>query len=181
MASLFGHALSGIALGKISLRKSTVKIILLCVLCTVIPDADVIGFRFGIEYESPFGHRGFTHSILFAVVFSFIITFSFFWKEKFSGKQKIGFLILFFVCTLSHGMLDAMTTGGLGVGFFVPFNNERFFFPWRPIRVSPLGVSNFFSEWGWRVIKSEMIWIGIPSLILIAVRMVLNSNRKNNL
>jgi hypothetical protein len=32
----------------------------------MLPDLDVIGFRFGIEYASDFGHRGFTHSLMFA-------------------------------------------------------------------------------------------------------------------
>jgi hypothetical protein len=31
--------------------------------------------------------------------------------------------------TASHGMLDAMTDGGLGVAFFAPFDNARYFFP----------------------------------------------------
>jgi inner membrane protein len=62
-----------------------------------------------------------------------------------------------------------MTTGGLGVAFFAPFNNHRFFFPWRVIQVSPIGVTQFFSEWGWRVIKSELVWVWLPSLVIITV------------
>ena len=27
--------------------------------------------------------------------------------------------------------------GGLGVAFFSPFSNARYFLPWRPIRVAP--------------------------------------------
>ena len=42
-----------------------------------------------------------------------------------------------------------------------------FAFPFRPIQVSPLGASNFFSEWGLAVLVSEAIWIGVPALILI--------------
>jgi inner membrane protein len=44
----------------------------------------------------------------------------------------------------SHGILDAMTDGGLGVAFFSPFDDTRCFFPFRPIKVSPIGLS-FFS------------------------------------
>jgi hypothetical protein len=40
----------------------------------------------------------------------------------------------FFVVTASHGALDAMTDGGLGIAFFAPFDNTRYFFPFRPIK-----------------------------------------------
>ena len=67
-----------------------------------------------------------------------------------------------FLATISHGLLDAMTGGGLGVAFFAPFVNTRYFFPFRPIRVSPIG-SSFFSARGFTVLESEIIWIWIPS------------------
>jgi len=60
-----------------------------------------------------------------------------------------------------------MTTGGLGVAIFSPFENSRYFLSYRPIKVSPMGFKKFFSEWGLEVIKSEIIWIGIPLLVLL--------------
>jgi inner membrane protein len=38
------------------------------VVLSVLPDVDAVGFRLGIPYASPFGHRGFTHSIAFAAL-----------------------------------------------------------------------------------------------------------------
>lgn len=35
-----------------------------------------------------------------------------------------------------------LTDGGLGVAFFSPFDNKRYFLPWRPIRVSPISVTH---------------------------------------
>ena len=32
-----------------------------------LPDADVIGFGLGVRYEDPWGHRGATHSLMFAL------------------------------------------------------------------------------------------------------------------
>ena len=75
--------------------------------------------------------------------------------------------VVIFLATLSHGILDALTTGGKGVGFFIPFNNDRFFFPWRLIKVSPIGIEKFFSSWGLKVIGSELIFIGIPCAIVL--------------
>ena len=69
--------------------------------------------------------------------------------------------------TASHGFLDAMTDGGLGVAFYSPFNNTRYFLPWTPIRVSPIGVSRFFTGRGLAVIQSELLWIWLPSAFLI--------------
>jgi inner membrane protein len=37
-----------------------------------------------------------------------------------------------------------MTSGGPGVGFLIPFNKNRFFFPFREITVSPIGIKDFF-------------------------------------
>lgn len=71
-----------------------------------------------------------------------------------------------------------MTSGGLGVAFFSPLNNERYFFPWRPIKVSPIGASSFFSEWGIKVIKSEAIWIEIPCTVYIIVMKIIRRIKK---
>ena len=39
----------------------------------------------------------------------------------------------------SHGLLDALTDGGLGAALLWPFSDERFFAPWRPLPVAPIG------------------------------------------
>jgi inner membrane protein len=55
----------------------------------------------------------------------------------------------------SHGILDTLTDGGLGIALLWPFSNERFFAPWRPIPVAPIGMA-FFSSWGMRVAAAEL-------------------------
>jgi len=178
MASLFGHAFAAIALGSSFPKKQqTFKFILLVVVCAVIPDADVIGFQFSIAYESFWGHRGFSHSLVFAFLFGFLIVFLFYRKLLLS-KEGITLILFFFVCTASHSILDAMTSGGKGVAFLSPFNDTRYFFSWRPIKVSPLGIANFFTERGLRVIKSELVWIGIPGTIYIIITFLILKIRK---
>src|SRR5688572_10480141 len=71
--------------------------------------------------------------------------------------------ILFFACTASHGLLDAMTDGGRGIAFFSPFSNHRYFLPWRPIRVSPIGGIDFGVLW------SEVRWVWLPAMAVAAV------------
>lgn len=166
MASIFGHAVSAIALSNIHRKyRASIKFITLAIICAILPDTDVLAFKFNIPYESQWGHRGFTHSIAFSIGMG-IITWGLFYRKN-TPLSCIGIILLFTIITLSHPILDAMTTGGKGVALFWPLNNERIFLPWRPIKVSPIGAARFFSEWGKKVILSELKWIGIPSLILI--------------
>ena len=79
----------------------------------------------------------------------------------------------FSLVTLSHGVLDAFTDGGLGIAFFAPFDASRYFFPWRPLAVSPIGISQFFSAWGLIVLLTEGIWIGIPVCLWLGILQVL--------
>lgn len=170
MASAFSHAIAAIAIGKISfIRRVDWKFWLLGMFCAVVPDADAIGFAIGVPYESMFGHRGFTHSLLFALLLALAVVYFFYGEEKPGTRRWLALIGFFFAATASHAVLDAMTTGGLGVAFFSPFDTTRYFFPFRPIKVSPIGIGSFFSEWGVRVIKSELVWVWLPSFIVIGV------------
>ena len=161
MASIFGHGVVGFTITKVLDNKHTKWLLLAAIFSTILPDFDVITFKLGIAYKHPLGHRGFTHSILFAMLWALLLMFTVGRKHKF-----IWFLVIF-LSTLSHGFFDAMTTGGEGVGFFIPFNNDRFFFPFREIQVSPLGIKKFFSSWGMRVILSEIKFIVFPCLLIL--------------
>ena len=66
----------------------------------------------------------------------------------------------------SHGLLDALTNGGLGVAFLSPLSNQRYFLPWRPIAVSPLDVALFCSAWGLRALRSEALCVWLPCALL---------------
>lgn len=168
MASAFSHGLVAIAIGKL-LRMSPVSIRfwVLSIFCSVIPDIDIIGYRVGIDYGDLFGHRGLTHSLAFAGVFSVVVVRLGFPAVKiFSGGWWV-FMFHFFLVTASHGVLDAMTDGGLGVAFFAPLDHTRYFLPWTPVRVSPLGVRGFFTMRGWDVMVSEVVWIWVPVLLIL--------------
>ena len=69
MASAFSHAVAALGVSACFYKKSVPKRVwLIGAACAVIPDADVIGFQFGVRYGDFWGHRGFTHSILFAAL-----------------------------------------------------------------------------------------------------------------
>ena len=136
-----------------------------CAARAIAPDADVIGVAFASPFRSLLGHRGLSHSLLFAVaVAAVLVTLGF--RRTPDGVSRVRLGLYFFLATASHGVLDALTDGGPGVAFFAPFHDTRYFFPFRPIVVSPLGIRPFFSEWGVRAIESELVWIWLPSLAL---------------
>lgn len=166
MASLFSHAVAALGIGACFYRTGTPKRVWVAgALCSVIPDLDVIGFRFGIHYGDFWGHRGFTHSLLFAAILATAAMFVIY-QQASPGLGRPALWTYLFLATASHGLLDSMTDGGLGVAFFSPFNTQRYFLPWTPIRVSPIGVGRFFSERGLAVLGSELLWVWLPSAIL---------------
>lgn len=163
MPSIFSHAVVPIAaslgLGKVISR----RLLVFSAFCAILPDFDTLAFKFGIPYSSQWGHRGFAHSITFAVCVAIVaMCFS---RQLKSKVWLVGLMV--FLATVSHPLLDMCTNGGLGVALYWPYSNERVFFDFRPIAVSPIGASRFFTERGFTVIKSEFLWVWLPSIILL--------------
>lgn len=166
MASAISHAVAAVGIGAAFYRrKIPMRIWLVGMACSMFPDLDVIGFRFGIPYGDFWGHRGFTHSLVFAALLAGAATLAI--APSLTEINQFSLYVYLFLATASHGVLDAMTDGGLGVAFFSPFNNRRYFMPWRPIRVSPIGIRGFLTPRGFSVFRTEMIWIWVPTLLVV--------------
>ena len=149
--------------------KETLKIWVLSIACSLLPDADVMGYHWlYIPSYQFFGHRGFFHSPFFAALLSISIVGIFFRKEVIFSKQWWRYVIYFFILGASHGLLDAMTNGGNGIALLSPMTNERYFFPWTPIEVSPLSIKRFFSQRGVTVLTSELVWVWAPLFFIVA-------------
>jgi inner membrane protein len=165
MASPFSHAVAALSIGTCFYRPEIPKRVWVAgVLCSVVPDLDVIGFRFGIHYGDFWGHRGFTHSLVFAALLASIVAIVMF-RTGASGIGRFALFGYLFLAAASHGVLDAITNGGLGVAFFSPFDNTRYFLPWRPVRVSPIGVTRFFTPRGFAILETELLWIWVPAIL----------------
>ncbi len=167
MPTPFGHTLAVLAIERFfPHRSSYLKVLLLGIFCSCFPDADVLGLKTGlIPYGHWLGHRGFTHSLFFSVFFGAFIAWLFFPKERYTWRLFwIGLFLI--ICTFSHALFDAMTSGGYGVALWAPFDNDRHFLPWRPIRVAPLSLRGLMSDRGMQVLLSEWRVIGIPSMIV---------------
>ncbi|OEK07998.1 hypothetical protein A8C32_16190 [Flavivirga aquatica] len=172
MASIFGHSIVGFTLSKVIDKNNGKLLLILAIFSTILPDFDVIGFKLGIPYDHVLGHRGLTHSILFSILWALILMFTV------GRKNKLIWFLVIFLSTISHGILDAMTSGGKGVGFLIPFNDSRFFFPFREIKVSPIGIKNFFSKWGVMVLLSELKYIFLPCFFIFGVKVFMKSNNR---
>jgi inner membrane protein len=125
----------------------------------IVPDLDAFSRA---AYGSITGHRGWTHSLAFALAAGLLtagVTYRYlrarFWLLA-------GF---FFLITASHGFLDACTDGGFGIPFFWPLTDHRFG-PWGPIRVQDIGFE-FPDPRSSRSIRTELLWVWLPSALLL--------------
>jgi len=161
MPTIFTHPAVALAAAP-WFRRIPRVLLILGVVCSALPDIDTASFAFGIPYEHPFGHRGITHSLLFALLLAAGAAAAYRHYSDDAVTFRVACVFLLIVIA-SHGILDAMTNGGKGIGFFIPFSSQRFFLPFRPIQVSPIGASDFAEEAG-PVLLSEARWVWLPCI-----------------
>jgi inner membrane protein len=162
VTTLISHPLPLLALGvALGPRIVPPRLLLAGLLFTLLSDADMLAFKFGIAYADAFGHRGFSHSLLFAGLTGVLGALC--CRLLDCGPLKAFCWIA--LATASHSLLDAATDGGLGVAWLWPWREQRFFLPWRPIEVSPF-VQGFFSQRGLVVLASEARWVWLPCAVL---------------
>ncbi len=134
---------------------------------SLLPDADVVGFALGVRYEDTWGHRGATHSFAFAVGVGLLV----YVIARLSKLAALRTALIAVAVVASHAILDTFTDGGLGCALLWPFSDERFFAPWTPIPVAPIGRA-YLSREGARIAVIEFlafsplllyaIWPGLP-------------------
>ena len=163
MPTIITHAVIPIAAGLV-LGKARIPtpVIITGIALAMLPDADVISFKFGVEYADQFGHRGASHALLVAAIVAGLATALFR-----PANWRLIFTFLF-ASMASHGILDAFTDGGLGPALLWPFDDARYFAPLTPIRVSPIGMG-FFSMRGAETMLSEIIWVWLPTLAIALI------------
>lgn len=160
MPTVFTHAVVGASISALG-RPADVRLGLAAAACAAAPDLDVLPIWFGAPWGHVLGHRGITHSLAFAAVLAVMIA-----ATAFRGRGGLGVWLGLFAATASHGLLDAMTDGGIGIAFFAPFDDGRYFLPWRPIPVSPISLGRFFSARGATVLRAEVLGIWVPAVLL---------------
>src|SRR5690348_8847924 len=107
MATLYTHAAVGLGLAKLLTdRPLPWSFWLVAAALPVVPDGDAFS---PCSYGTMCGHRGFTHSWVFAAALAALaalLTFRYF------GVKYWTLAAIFFACAASHAVLDALTNGG---------------------------------------------------------------------
>ncbi|WP_211460507.1 metal-dependent hydrolase [Collimonas silvisoli] len=166
MPTILSHAAVPLALGLgLGARVVSRRLLVAGIIASVLPDFDVLAFHFHVAYSDALGHRGISHSIVFAILVALVTLLL---ASRLNTTRKTAFLFVA-ICAVSHGVLDMFTNGGLGVALLWPWSTERFFAPWQVIEVSPLGIQRVFSQRGIAVLVSELLWVWLPATITCAV------------
>jgi inner membrane protein len=155
MASI-GHVAVGMALGRLGAgaapRSRQAAWMLGLATLAMLPDADVVAFALRIPYAATWGHRGASHSLCLAAVTALVVAAG----TRLGRGPALKAGLLAFLAMGSHGLLDAMTTGGLGAALLWPADNARYFLPLRPIPVAPIG-AGMLSARGLYVVAAELL------------------------
>ena len=165
MASI-GHVAVGVTAGRVYQRGvARASSLAFWSALSLLPDVDVAGFAFGVNYADAWGHRGATHSLMMAAALGVAVGLA---ARRF-GRPFGRTAVFATVVLASHALLDTMTDGGLGCALFWPFDLTRYFAPWRPIPVAPIGV-DFVSLDGASVAAAELVFFGPAFLFALRSR-----------
>lgn len=170
MATIFSHAVVAVSvvasLAPAGLdRRQRRWLLLLAAAVSMAPDLDVLGFALGVAYADFWGHRGVTHSLVFAFAAAWVLAVL--WRVLLDQPGRRYWLWVWALLALamsSHGLLDMLTNGGLGVALFAPIDNGRWFFSWRPLQVSLIGIYGWSWQSVWAVAWSELRFLVLPSV-----------------
>ncbi len=165
MPSIFGHAVAGIALGAAFADDRTPpRTWVLGTFCALAPDLDWFTAFLRIHPGNFLAHRGITHSLLGAVLLAATVFLLGFRGE--SRNPRTGTYLL--LAALSHGLLDACTSGRVGVAFFYPFSTTRWGCYWQPFQDAPLPFWPGLQLPFLGALLGEVLWIGVPAFLLVA-------------
>jgi inner membrane protein len=132
----------------------------------VIPDIDALSIPLGLSHDHLLGHRGFTHSLVFAAIVGQLVLAVLFRKVPRFSRDWWTLWGLFFLATASHGILDALTYMASGVALWAPFDATRYGFPWRPLPPPPLAVGRiqgYFAP-GLMLAEFSKVWLPVGAI-----------------
>jgi inner membrane protein len=139
----------------------------LAALTAVLPDFDLVPFYLGADHGGLWGHRGFTHSLVFAACTAACGAALLLGRRRYLTIEAIRVLSILLAAAVSHPMLDAFTRAGPGVALLAPFDQARYFFPVRRIAGALPRPAALFGHPGLAAFAGEFVWIWIPAILLV--------------
>lgn len=145
-------------------RRAGWRLMLAGAVCGVMPDLDFLSVMLGFDrYSGTYGHRGFTHSLGFALLIGLVGAL---WPAG-SWRRRVGRGAFLALCTASHPLLDSLFDVGICSAWLWPLDGARHCLDWRPVPMQ--GVALF----GEQRFLLELQWIGVPLLLLANAGMLL--------
>ncbi len=157
LGASIGEAILGKKIGK--------KGAVLGAIIATIPDLDVALYLIFDSYDMLRIHRGFSHSLLFTLIFTFIVVYG---LQKISWAKSIGYIRLWLFSWLTlftHVILDTFTS--YGTQLLLPFSDRRLGFDAinvvDPVYTLPLIIGLFSSLFWFKESKRRHIpnYIGL--------------------
>lgn len=129
-----GHLVAGLAVGRLHARGGRAAVSL-CAFAGLglLPDVDAIGILIGHPLRGALGHRGATHSLLFALMAGAIAALT-----PLGRGRRLATFGLATLAVLTHPLLDMLTRGG--VRLLWPFDGTWRWFGWAPYPMAPVGL-----------------------------------------
>ncbi|MDR0466677.1 MAG: metal-dependent hydrolase [Deltaproteobacteria bacterium] len=164
MATIFTHPIPVAAVAAACGPHMPPRLAVAMLIASVLPDIDMIGYALGHRHPSLFAHRGFTHSLAFALAVGLLALAA---APRMKTKRGLAFFAVF-LTILSHSFLDALG-GYYGVSFFQPFDEARYALPWPSFISSWLSWWSphrlFSSWWADRFVRIELLTVWTPCAI----------------
>ena len=153
--TIYTHAIAGAGLGSLlaSGRQKWLFWVLVFVL-PMTPDLDVFSTA---RYGSMAGHRGFTHTLAFAIVVGGLVALL---SYRYLRVRFMPLCLVQVLVTASHAILDVFTDGGFGLPLLWPLTEYRF---------GPLGPIHVADADGNRTFRTEVWYVWLPTLGLVAI------------
>jgi inner membrane protein len=164
MATDYTHAVVGLGLARLyAIKPMPWAYWGLAAILPIVPDFDVFS---PAAYGTLLGHRGFTHSLAFALVLGVVAAGLTFRRFQVTWWSLAG---LFFLMVASHGLLDALTRGGADVPLFWPLS--KCYGNWGLLPLSDIAL-DWPNPWSSRALRAELLWVWLPTGLLVALVMI---------
>ncbi len=169
MCTVYTHAVAGLGLAYVCARRPLRwPYWVLAGVLPMVPDLDAFS---SAPYGSVWGHRGITHSLLFAL-----------WLGALAASLTYRYLrsdfwflsAVFFAVLASHGLLDALTRGGEKIPFFWPSPVRGG--NWGPMPVPDIAM-DLPDPRRSRAVRAELLWVWLPTTLVVGFVMLYRRRR----
>ena len=172
MTTLYTHAVAGLGIAALAApRRMAWPYWCLAAALPVLPDLDAFSLT---SSNSVWGHRGFTHSLAFALAAGLLAAALTGWYLR-TGFGRLA--LVFFLVTASHALLDMATRGGSGVALWWPLSDERVGSQsWGFIPLADIAM-----DWPdprkSRALQAELLYVWLPLAMVVTLTVFVRNRR----